>query len=63
MINLHKGAKTKSQVNLKLSKEPKVKVEIHKGSLMSPFIFAVVVDVVTELTTSIYYVNGCRQMT
>ena len=39
---------TRVRVDSELSKEIEVKVGMHQGSVLSPFIFAVVVDVVTE---------------
>ena len=43
---LYEGAKTR--VDSKLSEEFEVKVGMHQRSVLSPFHFAVVVDVVTE---------------
>ena len=48
-MSLFEGAKTRIGVNSKLSEEFEVRVGMHQGSVLSPFIFAVVVDVVTEL--------------
>ena len=45
---LYEGAKTRVRVDSELSKEFEVKVGMHQGSVLSPFLFAVVVDVVTE---------------
>ena len=36
-------------MDCELSEEFEVNVEMHQGSMLSPFLFAVVVDVVTEL--------------
>ena len=47
-MSLHEGAKTRVRMNIELSEELEVKVEMHQGSVLSLFIFAVVVDVVTE---------------
>ena len=48
VISLHEGAKTRVRVNSEASEEIEVKVGMHKGSVSLPFLFAVVVDVVTE---------------
>ena len=48
VMSLHEGAKTKERVDSELSEEFEVKVGMHQGSVLSPFLFAVFVDVVTE---------------
>ena len=48
VISLYEGVKIGVSVDSELSKEFEVKVGIHQGSVLSPFLFAVVVDVVTE---------------
>ena len=48
VISLHEGVKTRVRVNSELSEKCEVKVGLHQGSVLSPFSFAVVVDVVTE---------------
>ena len=48
VISLNEGAKTRVRVDSELSEEFEVKVGMHQGSVQSPFIFALVVDVVTE---------------
>ena len=47
--SLYVGAKTRVRVDSELSDKCEVKVRMHEGSLPSPFLFAVVVDIVTEL--------------
>ena len=47
-MSLYEGAKTRVGVDSVSSEELVAKVGIHRGSVLSPFIFAVVVDVVTE---------------
>ena len=47
-MRLYEGAKTRVRVDSELSKELEVKVGMQQGSVLSPFLFAVVVDVVTE---------------
>ena len=49
VMSLYEGAKTRVRVDSELSEEIEVKVGMHKGSVLSHFLFAVVVDVVTEL--------------
>ena len=48
VMSLFEGAKTRVRVDSELSEEFKVKVGMHQGSVLSPVLFAVVVDVVTE---------------
>ena len=48
VMSLYEGAKTRVCVDSELSKEFEVNVGIHQGSVLLPFLFAVVVDVVTE---------------
>ena len=45
----YERAKTRVRVDFQLSEEFEVNVGIHQGSVLSPFLFAVVVDVVTKL--------------
>ena len=45
VMSLFEGAKTRVRVDSELSEEFKVKVGIHLGSVLSPFLFAEVVDV------------------
>ena len=47
MKSLYEGARTRIRVDCELSKEFKVIVGMYQGSELSPFLFAVVVDVVT----------------
>ena len=48
MMSLHEGAKTRNGVDSELSAEVEVKVGMYQGSVLSPFLFAVVIVVVTE---------------
>ena len=48
VMSLYEGAKTRVRVGLDLSEEFEVKVGAHQGSWLSPSVFAIVVDVVTE---------------
>ncbi|XP_006813953.1 uncharacterized protein LOC102807557, partial [Saccoglossus kowalevskii] len=48
VMSLYEGAKTRVRVGSELSEEFEVKVGVHQGSVLSPLIFAVVIDVVTE---------------
>ena len=45
---LYEGAKTRVRVDSELSEQFEVKVGMYQGSVLSPFLFAVVVDVFTE---------------
>ena len=52
---LYKGASTGIRVDSELSEEFEVKVVMHRRSVLSLFLFAVVVDVITE------FVRGCAK--
>ena len=47
-MSLYEGAKTRVRVDSELLEDIEVKVGMHQGSVLSTFLFAVVVDVVTE---------------
>ena len=49
VVSLYEGAKTRVRVDYELSEEFVVKVGMHQGSVLSTFLFTVVVDVVTEM--------------
>ena len=48
VISLYEGAKTRVRVGLELSEEFEVKIGVHQGYMLSPMVFATVVDEVTE---------------
>ena len=51
VTSLYEGAKTRVRVDSELSEEFQANVWMHRGSVLSPFIYAVLVDVVTEITS------------
>ena len=48
VMSLYKGAKTKVKVGTHLSEEFEVDIRVHQGSVISPLLFAIVIDVVTN---------------
>ena len=48
VMSLYEGAKTRVRVDTELSEELEVKVGMHQGSVLSPFLLVLVVDVITE---------------
>ena len=48
VMSLYDGAKTRVRVESAYSEEFKVKAGVHQGSVLSPLLFAIVVDVITE---------------
>ena len=48
VMSLYEGARTRIRVGSQLSEEFGVKVGVYQGSVLSPLVFAIVVDVVTE---------------
>ena len=48
MVSLYEGAKTRVRLDSELSDEFRVKMVMLQGSVLSPFVFAVVIDVVIE---------------
>ena len=49
MMSLCEGAKTRVRVDSELSEEFEVNVGMHQVSVLSPFLFSVVADVVIQL--------------
>ena len=47
-MSLYNGAKTRVRVESAYSEEFEVKVGVHQGSVLSPLLFAIVVDVITK---------------
>ena len=54
-MSLYNGAKTRSRVDFMLSEEFEVNVRMHHGSVLLPFLFALVVNVVTG------FARGCTK--
>ena len=50
VMSVCEGAKTRVRVDSELLEKLEVKVWMHQGSVLSPFLFAFVVDVVTEFS-------------
>ena len=48
VTSLYKGAKTKVKVGTHLSEELEVSVGVHQGSVLSPLLFDIVIDVVSS---------------
>ena len=48
VISLYHGAKTKVRVGSELSQKFFVQVVVHQGSVLSPLLFAIAVDVISE---------------
>ena len=48
VMSLYKGAKTKVKVRTHFSEKQEFNVGVHLGSVLSPLLFAIVVDVVTN---------------
>ena len=44
VMSLHEGAETKVRVGSSLSEEFSAKVGVHQGSVLSPLLFAMVID-------------------
>ena len=64
VMSLYDDAKTRARVGSALSEEFKVKVGIHEGSVLSPLLFAKVVDVITQkMKKGVWLMNYCVQMT
>ena len=51
VMRVYEWAKTRVRVDSDLSEEFEVKVGIHQRSVLLPFLFAMVVDVVTEFAS------------
>ena len=53
VTSLYEGAKTRVRVDSELSEEFEVKVRMHQGSALSPFLLAVMADIVTEFARQV----------
>ena len=67
VMSLYESSRTKVRVGSRTSDEIEVRVGVHQGSVLSPLIFAIVVDVVTEharegLLNEILYADDLVQM-
>ena len=48
VMSLYDGAKTRVRVGSAYSEQFELKVRVHQGSVLSPLLFAIVVDIITE---------------
>ena len=62
VMNLYKDAKTRVQVGNGYSEDLNVSVGVHQGSVLSPFLFATVLDVLSEEGRKVDLYNYCMQM-
>ena len=56
VMSLYEAAMTRVRVDSELSEECKAKEGMHQRSVLSPFLFAMVVDVATE------FARGCTKL-
>ena len=62
-MSLYDGAKARARVGSAYSEEFEVKVGVHQTSVLSPLLFAIVVDVITEMQEGVWLMNCYMQMT
>ena len=60
---VYEGVRTWVRVYSELSEEFEVKVGMHQGSMQSPFLLALVVDIVTQFAREGALVSFCMLMT
>ena len=63
VMSLHDGRKTRVRVASAYSEEFEVNVGVRQGSALSPLLFAIVVDVITEKQEGMWLMNYCMLMT
>ena len=63
VMSLYDGAKTRVRVGSAYSEEFEVKVGAHQESVLSPLLFAIVVDDITENARGVWLMNCYMQMT
>ena len=59
VMSLYDGAKTRVRVGSAYSEEFEVKVGVHQGPVLSPLLFAIVVDVIAENPRRVWIMNYC----
>ena len=62
IMEMYDGARTKVRVINGLSEEFEVKVGVHQGSVLSPFLFNIVMDVVCGKLWKAYCMKFCMLM-
>ena len=64
VMSMYNGAKTRVMMGSAYSEEFEVKVDVHQGSVLSPPLFAIFVDVITESAKKRVWLMNCyMQMT
>ena len=63
VMSLYKEVTTKIEVGSSYSDGFSVKVGVHQGSVLLPFLFATVIDLVTEARKKAYYIKFFVQTT
>ena len=63
VMSLYDGAKTRVRVGSAYSRKFEAKVGVHQGSVLSPLLLAIVVDVIQKMQKGLWLMNYCMQMT
>ena len=63
VMSLYDGAKTRVRVGSAYSEEFEVKIGIHQGSVLSPLLFAIFVDLLQKVQKGMWLMNYRLQMT
>ena len=62
VMSLYDGENTRVRMGSAYSEEFEVKVGVYQGSVVSPLLFAIAVDVITENARRGVVMNHCMQM-
>ena len=63
VMSLYSCAKTRVRVGSAYSEKFKVKIGVHQGSVLSPLLFSIIVNVITENASRVWLMNYCMQIT